>query len=280
MRNTIVTSQRVVGDNAAQTLVAAIARWNEYDELAILTVDDNPVDLLAALQATRIPYRAHGQALFAAHPVALQYIAALGAIADRDDGGAEAALMRPPFFALDPQDIVVALLHKDTTDIRRQRASEAREWVQKVRAERHHCTPLQTARRLIEATACAAVLADQPNGAQDLSVLYAVAGWIEVLSWREDTDFDGAILCLQREAKGSSTLQMGIEITPAVVQVLPASTPVTIACNAAIAWPGLANTQEPENRLVNAGAGGAAELRCAGHPARLVVEREVLLLRR
>ena len=51
--------------------------------------------------------------LFLGHPVVRQYLLALRALADRDDGVAEAALLRPPFFAIDCADAVAGVVNKN-----------------------------------------------------------------------------------------------------------------------------------------------------------------------
>ncbi len=63
--------------------------------------------LFPALDDAGMPYSSRGGTLFLADPLHRQFLLGLRAVADRDDGVAEAALLRPPFFAVDLADLAV-----------------------------------------------------------------------------------------------------------------------------------------------------------------------------
>jgi ATP-dependent helicase/nuclease subunit A len=272
-----ITAVMVNAGDAAESLAAAVRSADAEQSLVVISADDNIADLAATLAAWSVPYRAHGAALFSAHPRARQYVEALAALADRDDGGAEAALMRPPFFALEPADIIVALVQKDATDRRRQRSSAAREIVQELRRQRHHVPPLQTARALIDRTACGSVLAKEPNGAQELATLQAIASWLEMLAWRDDLDFDAAVDRLRCDLKTLAATS-SIEISPGIAQLLPASTAATLACETGITWPACTRAQMDAQWTTAKNADGSLELQQAGAPLRLCIERCLIFL--
>jgi hypothetical protein len=56
--------------------------------------------------AEGIPYASRGGTLFLEDPLHRQFLLGLRAIADRDEGVAVAALLRPPFFAMDLADLL------------------------------------------------------------------------------------------------------------------------------------------------------------------------------
>src|SRR5436190_716957 len=95
--------------------------------------------------ATRSPMERLGR-----RPLHQQFVLGLRAIADRSDGVAEAALLRPPFFAVDLLDLVRE--KAGTDDAEATRAKSAREWVREARRARFERSPGQTARALLEET--------------------------------------------------------------------------------------------------------------------------------
>ncbi len=79
-----------------------------YGDIAVLAVSTwNLSFLFPRLDAEGIPYASRGGKLFLQDPLNRQFVLGLRALADPDDGVAEAALMRPPFFALDPADLLL-----------------------------------------------------------------------------------------------------------------------------------------------------------------------------
>ncbi|HVQ74332.1 MAG TPA: UvrD-helicase domain-containing protein [Candidatus Binatia bacterium] len=80
-------------------------RWSD---IAVLAVSTWRLHLLFPwLDEAGIPYASRGGSLFLKDSLHQQFLLGLRAVADRDDGVAEAALLRPPFFALDPADLLL-----------------------------------------------------------------------------------------------------------------------------------------------------------------------------
>ncbi len=142
------------------------------DVAVLASVTTNLPLLLARFDALGIEYSARGGTLFLAHPMARQYLLALRALADRDDGVALAALLGPPFFALDCADLVAGRASGDVEAVAYQAAAEV---IRALRARRHQQSPGATARDLIERTALGRAVVTGRNGRQALAALYEIA---------------------------------------------------------------------------------------------------------
>ena len=102
-----------------------------YGDMAILAVSTWGLSLLFPwLDAECIPYASRGGKLFLEDPLHRQFLLALRALADRDDGVAEAALLRPPFFVVDLADLLRE--RAQSQDERAVRGHEARELVREL----------------------------------------------------------------------------------------------------------------------------------------------------
>src|SRR5207302_3538142 len=124
--------------------------------------------LFPALDAADVPYASRGGTLFLGDQLHRQFLLGLRAVADRDDGVAEAALLRPPFFAVDLADLAIEAGEVAEPPDRLQLA---RELVRDLRRRRQERSPGATARDLLELTGFARTVALGPNGAQRLTRL-------------------------------------------------------------------------------------------------------------
>lgn len=161
-------------------------------DIAVLAcVTTNLSLLLRELDALDVTYTARGGALFLGHPVIRQFLLGLRSLADRHDGVAEAALLQPPFFALDLEDHVASLIHKKAADDdRRARIEAARDVVAALRQRRFQQSPGATARDLIEKTALGRAAACSRNGEQTLAALYEIAHEADRRAALGNLDFD------------------------------------------------------------------------------------------
>ena len=129
-------------------------------------------------------------------PLHRQFLLGLRALADRDDGVAEAALLRAPFFAIDLADLLreqaVRGNGSDGQDERVNRAREARELVRELRQRRFDRSPGTTARELLDRTAFARTVALGPNGSQRLARLRELCHVFEKIAADERLDYDAA----------------------------------------------------------------------------------------
>jgi len=172
-------------------------RCPRYGDIAVLAVSTWRLSLLFPhFDEANIPYASRGGTLFLEDPLHRQFLLGLRAIADRDDGVAEAALLRPPFFAVDLLDLVrerVAVREAgEPDDEAALRAREAREFVRELRQRRFDRPPGATARDLLERTAFARAVAQGPNGRQRVARLRELCLSFEQLAADEGLDYDAA----------------------------------------------------------------------------------------
>jgi ATP-dependent helicase/nuclease subunit A len=171
----------------------------QYGDVAVLAITTWRLGLLfPCLDAEGIPYASRGGRLFLEDPRHRQLLLALRALADRDDGVAEAALLRPPFFALDLADLAlertswreptVAAAHGAEVG----RVREARELVRELRRRRFDRPPGATARDLLDRTAFARTVALEPNGTQRLARVRELCLLLEQTAAREGLEYDAA----------------------------------------------------------------------------------------
>jgi len=177
-------------------------------DIAVLATATTQVRLLLAeLDRLGIAYTARGGHLFLGHPVVRRMLLALRALADRDDGVAAAALLSPPFFALEPADLFAARRSADDAAAdpelaaRVGRVTEARAIIGHLRHARSRQSPGATARDLIELTGLGRQVVCGPNGRQILAALYEVAFELDRLARVEGIDFDAATVKLRQWAE-------------------------------------------------------------------------------
>lgn len=167
-----------------------------YRDIAILSLETYTLQhLFPALDAADLPYAAVGGTLFLRDSLHRQFLLGLRALADRDDGVAAAALLRPPFFALDPADLLAARAGEDS--VRAHRANEALEWLREIRRSRFQRSPGQIARDLLEQTAFGRTIALGPNGPQRLRRLRELCLVLEQTATARHLDFDGVTAALR-----------------------------------------------------------------------------------
>ncbi len=162
-------------------------RWSDIAVLGLVTT--NMRYLFAALDRSNIPYAMAGGVLFTTDALHRQFVLGLRAIADRNDGVAEAALLRPPFFAVDLLDLVRDKV--EAGDANAKRGAEARAWLREARRQRFARSPGQTARALLEETGIGRTAALGPNGEQRLRHLRELCLQLELDAAAAGLDYDG-----------------------------------------------------------------------------------------
>jgi ATP-dependent exoDNAse (exonuclease V) beta subunit len=173
-----------------------------YGDIAVLAVSTWRLSLLfPRFDDEGIPYASRGGTLFLEDQLHRQFLLGLRAIADRDDGVAQAALLRPPFFGIDLHDLVrerAAAKDGLEPDEGALCAREARELVRNLRRRRFERPPGATARDLLEQTAFARVVALGPNGTQRLARLRELCLVFEQIAVNEGLDFDAATMHVRK----------------------------------------------------------------------------------
>ena len=193
-----------------------------YGDVAILVTSTLTVPLLLPeLDRLDVPYTARGGTLFLGDALHRQFLLGLRAIADRDDGVAQAALLRPPFFALDHDDLARERAAGDgaTTHPGVLRARAARALVHELRLRRLDRSPGTTARDLLERTAFARAAALGPNGAQRLEALRELCLALDAVA-AEGLDFDAATARLRGWAVAPVPLDPPRPVASEAVQIL------------------------------------------------------------
>lgn len=161
-----------------------LPRAIRYGDIGVLAINTTNLPLLfAGFDDNAVPYASRGGALFLRDHVHRQFLLGLCALADRDDGVALAALLRPPFFAVDLGD----LARRTAAD------QEARAIVAELRRSRFARSPGETARGLLEQTGFGRTVALGQNGRQRLASLRELCFQIEARALSEHLDFDGTM---------------------------------------------------------------------------------------
>ena len=193
-----------------------------YGDIAVLAISTTNLPLLfTELDAARVPWTARGGKLFLEDPLHRRFFLALRALADRDDGAAEATLLRPPFFALDPADHLAArAAGKERSDGPSGTVRAARELVSELRRRRFERSPGTTARDLLERTAFARAVALSPNGEQRLVRLRELCSQIDRMAAVEGVDFDGVSAWLREWADDPVQLDPPSPVGAEAVQVM------------------------------------------------------------
>lgn len=193
-----------------------------FGDIAVLNIATTHLPLLfAAFDRYGIPYSSRGGKLFLEDALHRQFLLGLRAIADPSDGIAQAALMRPPFFALDLQDLLAErAIQGDSKESRVLRAREAKTLVQDLRMRRFQRSPGATARDLLERTGLARSVALGPNGAQRLQRLRDLCLTMERIAAEQGLDFDATTAQLREWVSHPIQLDPPPPVDAAAVQVL------------------------------------------------------------
>ncbi len=165
---------------------SGVGRRIRYEDIGVLAMTTTQLSVLfEAFDCDDVPYAARGGTLFLSDPLHRRFLLGLSAIADRDDGVARAALLRPPFFAVDLADLARA-----DKDDPADRVTRARAIISELRRRRFERSTGATARALIEDTGLGRMVALGPNGRQRLDGLYELCFQIELRAFSERLEFD------------------------------------------------------------------------------------------
>jgi ATP-dependent helicase/nuclease subunit A len=215
--------------------------------------------LFRALDEMGVPYASRGGVLFLSDPLHRQFLLGLRALSDRDDGPAQAALLRPPFFAVDLAELLRARADEDGSDPRAARAREARAMVAELRRRRFERSPGVTARDLLETTAFARHVALGPNGTERLARLRELCLQVDRIASEESLDFDGVTTRLRSWVDHPVRLDPPRPVGGDAVQVLTVHQSKGLEWPVVVLWDGCAQLPERERSPVwRTAADGAA----------------------
>jgi ATP-dependent helicase/nuclease subunit A len=198
-------------------------RRMRYADIAILAISTWQLPLLfPSLDREGIPYASRGGTLFLSDPLHRQFLLGLRALADREDGVAEAALLRPPFFAVDPADLLEEqdAEEADSGNEAVRQVREARALVRDLRQHRFDHPPGATARDLLDRTAFARAIALGPNGAQRLARVRELCLLLEQIAAEEGLDYDAVTARLREWVNEPIQLDPPHHVGIEAVQVL------------------------------------------------------------
>ncbi len=216
LRRTVEGRERAVVDP-----VTGASRPAGWGDVAVLAASTSSLSVLfPELDRLGVPYAARGGTLFLSDPLHCQFLLALRAVADRDDGVAQAALLRAPFFAIDHDDLArERAAEPGSTHAGVLRARAAMALLRELRTRRLERPPGATARDLLERTAFGRAVALGPNGAQRLDALRELCFALDAAA-AEGLDFDGATARLRRWAIEPVALDPPRPVAREAVQIL------------------------------------------------------------
>jgi ATP-dependent exoDNAse (exonuclease V) beta subunit len=190
------------------------ASWGDVAVLTLATTTLAP--LFPWLDRLGVPWTARGGALFLTDPLHQQLLLALRAVADTGDGIAQAALWRPPFFAVDLGELARARAAEPPTAA----VAAARARIAVLRRDRFTRSPGATARDLVETTGFARAVAGGPNGAQRLARVRELCLVLDQLAAREGLDYDAVTARLRGWLDAPPALDAPPPVGREAVQVL------------------------------------------------------------
>ena len=195
------------------------SRRPRYGDIAIMMIATQTVHhLTSELDRISIPHVVRGGTLFMQDALHQQFILGLRALSDPSDGVARAALRRPPFFAVSLEDLVRARI----SETRGEPLETAELFITQLRRDRHHTTPGEFARQVLETTGFGRYVAAGINGAQRLARLYELCMALDDLARTSNLDIDGVTAVARDWIDAPPRIEAPLPVDADAVQVITA----------------------------------------------------------
>ena len=221
-----------------------------YEDVCVLAIATTRLDLLfAELDRMDVPYAASGGKLFLNDPLQRQFILGLRAIADPDDGVAQAALMRPPFFTTDLRDLFESKGGEPSGE-GPERVWVAQALVEELWERRLEQSPGATARELLERTGLGRAVALGPNGGQRLQRLREICHLLEVKAVEEGLDYDGVTAALREWVTDPIKLDAPRPVAEDAIQVMTVHQAKGLEFPVVVLWDGRAELKSRTSGVV------------------------------
>jgi ATP-dependent exoDNAse (exonuclease V) beta subunit len=199
-----------------------------YEDITILVRSTYHVPvLLETFRRYDVAYTARGGFLFLSEPLVQSFILGLRALADPEDGVAQAALFRPPFFAIDYSGLLAASCEGSqlsqagkNVEEAAARARTTRQWVNDLSRHRNSRPPSATALDLLEQSGFGRAASLMPNGPLTLSMIREIVLEMDLHSAREGVDFDGVTQALRKWIDDPTQLDPPDPVEGSLVRVL------------------------------------------------------------
>ena len=210
-----------------------------WGDIAVLSLVTTHLSLLSReLDTQQIPHTLSGGRLFLQDPLHQQFILGLRAIADPDDGVAQAALYRPPFFAVDLADHYRSA--GGVTDEGVERLDAARAHVRELKRRRFERSPGATARDLLDGTAFARMVSIGPNGAQRMRRLRELCHLFDIEAAANGLDYDGVTAALRGWLDDPPQINAPRPVDGNAVQVMTVHQAKGLEFPVVVLWDGMA----------------------------------------
>jgi ATP-dependent exoDNAse (exonuclease V) beta subunit len=211
-----------------------------YGDVGVLAITTTSLRVLFdEFDRDDVPHAARGGSLFLGDSIHRRFLLGLCALADRDDGVALAALLRPPFFAVDLGDLARSRAG-DPDD----RAVQARAIVRELRRRRFERSPGATARALLEETGIGRTVALGRNGSQRLSGIRELCFQIEARALAEQLDFDAIMERLRGWIDQPQALDRPLPVTGDAVRIMTIHQAKGLEFPVVVLWDGCAEWKE------------------------------------
>jgi ATP-dependent helicase/nuclease subunit A len=221
----------------------------QYGDICVLALATTNLSLMfKEMDRMDVPYSAGGGKLFLTDHLQQQFILGLRALAEPDDGVAQAALLRPPFFATDLRDLFESRA-VDATGKGPDRVRQARALIADLRRQRFSRPPGVTARGLLEATGLGRAIALAPNGRQRLQLLREICHLLEAKAAALCLDYDGVTALLRTWIREPARLDAPRPVADDAVQVMSVHQAKGLEFPAVVLWDGRAELNTRASRV-------------------------------